>query len=32
MWAKIIPEVQASLDKVKDLPIDVLPKYSIKWN
>jgi Peptidase family M49 len=31
-WAKIIPEVQASLDKVKDLPIDVLPKYSIKWN
>ena len=32
MWAKIIPEVQSSLDKVKDLPIDVLPKYSIKWN
>ncbi len=31
-WAKIIPEVQASLDKVKDLPIDVLPEYSIKWN
>lgn len=31
-WAKIIPEVQSSLDRVKDLPIDVLPKYSIKWN
>jgi hypothetical protein len=31
-WAKIIPEVQSSLDKVKNLPIDVLPKYSIKWN
>ncbi len=30
-WATIIPEVQNSLDKVKELPIDVLPKYSIKW-
>lgn len=32
LWAKIIPEVQMSLDKVKSLPIDVLPKYSIKWD
>lgn len=31
-WAKIIPEVQHSLDKVQSLPIDVLPNYSIKWN
>ena len=31
-WAKIVPEVQSSLDKAKELPIDVLPKYSIKWN
>ena len=30
-WAKIIPEVQSSLERVKDLPIDVLPEYSIKW-
>ncbi len=30
-WAKITPELQRSLDVVKDLPIDVLPKYSIKW-
>ena len=31
-WAKIIPEVQSSLEKVKELPIDVMPKYSIKWD
>ena len=30
--AKIIPEVQKSLDTVKDLPIDVLPHYTIQWN
>lgn len=30
-WAKITPELQSSLDVVKDLPIDVLPHYSIKW-
>lgn len=30
-WAKITPELQSSLDAVKDLPIDLLPKYSIKW-
>ncbi len=31
-WAKITPEIQQSLDNVKTVPIDVLPKYSIKWN
>ncbi|MFA6542759.1 MAG: hypothetical protein WCT99_14255, partial [Bacteroidota bacterium] len=30
-WGKIIPEVQASLESAKTLPVDVLPKYSIKW-
>jgi len=25
------PELQASLDAVKDIAIDVLPKYDIKW-
>lgn len=30
-WAKIIPEVQSSLAKVKSMPVDVLPEYSIKW-
>jgi Peptidase family M49 len=30
-WAKIIPEVKSSLDKVESLPIDVLPNYTIKW-
>lgn len=30
-WAVISPELQHSLDKVKNLPIDVLPEYSIQW-
>ena len=32
MWAVMTPEIQASLDSVKDLAIDVLPHYSIKWD
>ena len=30
-WAVMTPPLQASLKKVNDLPIDVLPQYSIKW-
>lgn len=30
-WAKFTPEVESSLAKVKELPIDVLPNYTIKW-
>jgi len=30
-WMPFSPELTASLDKVKDLPIDVLPEYSITW-
>jgi hypothetical protein len=30
-WAKVTPELQKSLDLVKDLPVDVLPHYSITW-
>ncbi|WDE05907.1 hypothetical protein SG34_002955 [Thalassomonas viridans] len=31
-WAVNSPRIQASLDKVNHLPIDVLPEYSIKWD
>jgi len=31
-WAVMTPEIEASLEKVSDLPIDVLPNYSIKWD
>lgn len=30
-WAQITPNLQQSLDAVSDLPTDVLPQYSIKW-
>ncbi|MDP1675271.1 MAG: hypothetical protein Q8L88_00275 [Bacteroidota bacterium] len=30
-WAKFLPEVESSIEKVKELPIDVLPNYTIKW-
>lgn len=30
-WAVMTPPLQESLKKVNDLPIDVLPQYSIKW-
>lgn len=30
-WAVMTPPIQASMDRVKNLPIDVMPKYSIKW-
>jgi hypothetical protein len=30
-WTTMTPELQASLDAVDDLPIDVLPQYSIRW-
>lgn len=30
-WGVLSPPLQASLEKVNDLPIDVLPQYSIKW-
>ncbi|MCZ6776672.1 MAG: hypothetical protein O7D34_09475, partial [Ignavibacteria bacterium] len=29
-WAKLSPELETSLDSVKDIAIDVLPHYSIK--
>ena len=31
-WATITPNLQSSLDSVKDIAIDVLPRYSIKWD
>ena len=30
-WKVMTPELQASLDAVKDIAIDVLPQYSIVW-
>ncbi|MDH3252947.1 MAG: hypothetical protein OEM41_09160 [Ignavibacteria bacterium] len=30
-WTKMTPELQASLDAVSDLPIDVMPRYTIRW-
>jgi hypothetical protein len=30
-WAVISSEVRSSLDKVKELPVDVLPHYTVKW-
>lgn len=30
-WTVETPEIRSSLDAVKDLPIDVMPQYSIKW-
>jgi hypothetical protein len=30
-WAKITPIMQSSLDSVNDVPVDVMPKYSITW-
>lgn len=30
-WSFMTPQLQASLDLVKDLPIDVLPNYTIQW-
>ena len=31
-WMPFSGDLSASLDKVKDLPIDVLPKYHIQWD
>lgn len=31
-WTYMTPELQSSLDQVKDIAIDVLPDYNIKWN
>ncbi|NIR50095.1 hypothetical protein GWO43_16450 [candidate division KSB1 bacterium] len=31
-WANLTPELQTSLDSVEDIAIDVMPKYSIKWD
>ena len=31
-WAVMTPPIQSSLDTVNDLPVDVMPKYSVKWN
>ncbi|MBI1804636.1 MAG: hypothetical protein HY033_08680 [Ignavibacteriae bacterium] len=30
-WTMMTPELQTSLDAVKDIAIDVLPQYSITW-
>src|ERR1051326_5084675 len=30
-WSLMPPQLQESLDLVKDLPIDVLPNYTIQW-
>lgn len=30
-WMVVTPELQASLDKVNDLPTDVMPSYDITW-
>ncbi|MBI1807258.1 MAG: hypothetical protein HYR76_09435 [Ignavibacteria bacterium] len=30
-WTYMTPELQSSLDAVKDIAIDVLPHYSIQW-
>jgi len=30
-WTMMTPELQSSLDAVKDIAIDVLPQYSITW-
>jgi len=30
-WTMMTPELQTSLDAVKDIAIDVLPQYSISW-
>ena len=30
-WKYMTPELQSSLDAVRDIAIDVLPKYEIKW-
>ena len=30
-WTVMTPELQASLDQTKDIAIDVLPNYSIRW-
>ena len=30
-WTYMTPELQSSLDNVKDIAIDVLPQYTIKW-
>lgn len=31
-WTYMTPELQASLDQVKDIAIDVMPDYRIKWD
>ena len=31
-WAVLTPELENSLAVVEDLPIDVLPNYSIVWD
>ena len=31
-WTGMSPELEASLDKVSSLPIDVMPSYEIKWH
>ena len=31
-WAVLTPELESSLAVVEDLPIDVLPNYSIRWD
>jgi hypothetical protein len=30
-WAKITPLMQSSLSSVNDVPVDVMPNYSITW-
>lgn len=30
-WTTITPELQASLNRVSDIAVDVMPRYSIKW-
>lgn len=31
-WAVLTPIMRTSLDSVQDIAIDVLPRYSIKWD
>lgn len=30
-WTQVTPELQISLDLVRDIPIDVMPTYTITW-
>lgn len=31
-WGVVTPPIQAAMDATRDLPIDVLPQYSVKWD